>query len=191
VPADSALRVEVRSSPGAAVRTRPPIERGSGPPTGARPDPVIDLNGRCRGRPSRPRVSRFGARARPDAARESFRTPRRRRSAAPRVGRAAAASVRAIARAGAARAAHAAIADRVRAARARAVPARVDSAPAGRLGTGARGRGPAAATAAPSPGARLPTWVPRPAATGVIARARLAELAAARVAPAADGAGGW
>jgi hypothetical protein len=112
------------------------------------------------------------------------------------VGRAAAASGRAIARVGAARAAHGGIADRVRAARvraarARAVPARVDSAPAGRLGTGARGRGPAAATAAPSPGVRLPTWVPRPAATGVIARARLAELAAARVAPAADGAGGW
>jgi hypothetical protein len=103
----------------------------------------------------------------------------------------AAASGRAIGRVGAARAAHAAIVGRVRAARAKAVPARVDSVPAGRLGTGARGPGPAAAIVALSPVVRVPTWARRPAATGVIARARLAAPAAARAAPAADDAGAW
>jgi hypothetical protein len=193
--AGSSQRADSGPAPPAVGASRQAAAGGSSRATGAGPMTAIADSDRCRGRPSRRRASRFGGRVPPDGAREFFRMLHRRRSAAPRAGRVAAASVRAIGRAGVGPAARGAIEVRVRAVRVRAdlVPAdraRADRVPAD-LAIGGREAAPAAATGVLRAVDRLPTPGPRQAATGAIARAPHEARAGARAEPAADGGGGW
>jgi hypothetical protein len=194
------------SRPPAVGRSRPPAAgpSGAGAPgrsgrravarssraTAVRPTPAIVRSGRCRGRPSRPRVSRFGGRVPPGVAPGFFRTLRHRRSAARRAGPGAADSGRAIGRAGAARADPAAIAARARAAHVKAARVRVARAQVVPPATGAGEPALAAATVAPPPADRVPRRVPPRAATGATGRVPRVELAEARAEGAADGVGG-